>query len=194
MAELPDQFRALDRARRLSIIQPLDNTLGMAGGATRARIRGTGGLDPEMAVALKARGLGGPVEGLVEPHVARLDQRGLDIEDVDLVQHALDQALDGVLGRAIGPQAGHAERARGGREDQVAAVGLGAEVREGELQDVEGAEHVGRELVAQVVVVLVFAGADDAVACAVCNYVNASPSLYALFNHVVYCLPHTYIA
>ena len=39
---------------------------------------------------------------------------------------------------------------------------LGAEVGEGELDDVEGAHEVCLELVAEVVVVLVFAGGDDA--------------------------------
>ena len=38
-------------------------------------------------------------------------------------------------------------------------MGLGAEVGDGELDDVQSAEEVCGELVAQVVVVLVFAGA-----------------------------------
>lgn len=41
-------------------------------------------------------------------------------------------------------------------------MGLGAEVWERELQDVQGTEEVGCELVTKVVLVLVFAGAYNA--------------------------------
>lgn len=148
MTKLPHQLGALDGARGLAVIQPLYDALGVAGGAAGAGVGGARGLDPEETVALEARGLGGALDGLVQPHVARLDQRRFDVEHVDLVQHRLDEPFDGVLGRAVGPQPRHAERAGRRGEDEVAAVRLGAEVGQGELQDVEGAEDVGRELVA----------------------------------------------
>lgn len=101
------------------------------------------------------------------------DQTGFDAERVDLVEHALDQAFGRVLGRAVRAQARDAERAGRRREDDVAAGWLvviralrclRAEERQRELDDVQGADEVGLELGADVVVVLVFAGADDAVA------------------------------
>lgn len=122
MAELPHQLGALDGARGLAVIQPLYDALGVAGGAAGTSIGGACSLDPEEAVALEARGLGGALDGLVQPHVARLDQRRFDVEHVDLVQHRLDEPFDGVLGRAVGPQPRHAERAGRRGEDEVAAV------------------------------------------------------------------------
>jgi hypothetical protein len=91
--------------------------------------------------------------------MAWFHERGFDVEDVDFVEHGLYQPLDGVLCSAIRTQTGHAKGAGGRGEDEVAAVFLGAEVWERELDYVEGAEEVGVELVAQVVVILIFAGA-----------------------------------
>lgn len=86
------------------------------------------------------------------------DECRFDVEDVDFVEHGLYQAFDGVFGRAVGAEAWYPESAGCGGEDEVATMVLGAEVWERELDYVEGAEEVGTELVAKVVVVLVFAG------------------------------------
>lgn len=101
---------------------------------------------------------------VVTADVARLDEGGFDVVLVDFVEHAFDESLDGELGRAVGPEARHAQRAAGGGEDEVAALLALAEVGEGELDDVQGAHEVGLELVADLELVLVLAGADDAVA------------------------------
>ena len=93
--------------------------------------------------------------------MAGLDEGGFDIEDVDFVEHRLDEAFDGVFGGAVGAKAGDAEGTGRGGEDEVAAVGLGAKDGEGELDDVQGAEKVCVELVAEVEVVLIFAGPND---------------------------------
>jgi hypothetical protein len=81
-----------------------------------------------------------------------------DVEDVDFVEHGLYQPFNGVFSSAIGTETRHTEGTGCGREDKVAAVVLGTEVWEGELNDVEGAEEVGAELIAEVIVVLVLAG------------------------------------
>ena len=60
-----------------------------------------------------------------------------------------------------------------------------AEVGKTGMEDIEGAEEVGLELVADVIVVLVFAGADDAVTGAVGDDVDAAPVIDRLLDHVV---------
>lgn len=114
--------------------------------------------------------------------MAGLHKRSLDIERIDFIQYALDKALDRVLGRAERPKTGNAEGAARAAEDEIAAAvvagALGvalAEIGQRELDDVQGAPEVGLELVADLVFVLVFAGADDAVAGAVGDYVDARP-------------------
>jgi hypothetical protein len=97
---------------------------------------------------------------------------GFDSESVDFVEHAFYQAFGGVFSRAVRTETRDAEGAGSRRENEVAA-GVGAfpafgsllaEVGEGEVEDVEGTEEVGVELGAQIEGVLVFAGADYAVA------------------------------
>ena len=100
--------------------------------------------------------------GLVAADVAGLDERGFDVEAVHFVEHAFYQAFDGILGRAVRSQARDAESARGAAEDEVSALLTGAEVGQRKLDDVEGAEEVDVELVAQFALILVFAGSDDA--------------------------------
>ncbi|KAL8912368.1 MAG: hypothetical protein Q9172_007513 [Xanthocarpia lactea] len=60
-----------------------------------------------------------------------------------------------------------------------------AEVGETGMEDIEGAQEVGLELVADVIVVLVFARADDTVAGAVGDDVDAAPVVDRLLDHVV---------
>lgn len=96
----------------------------------------------------------------------RLHERGFDIPGINFVEHAFNESFDGIFGRAKGSETGCTERAGGAAEDEEAAGALGAEVGQGELQDVEGAVEVCFELRAQFVVGLVFAGAYYAVACA----------------------------
>lgn len=61
----------------------------------------------------------------------------------------------------------------------------GPEVGQAGMDDVEGAEEVGLELVSDVVVVLVFAGANDAVACAIGDDIDAAPVGDGLLDHGV---------
>jgi hypothetical protein len=89
--------------------------------------------------------------------VSWLDEGGFDVEDINLIEHRLYQAFDGVLCCAVGTETGHAEGAGCRGEDEVTAVVLGAKVGERELNDMESAEEVCAELIAEVVVVLVFA-------------------------------------
>jgi hypothetical protein len=89
--------------------------------------------------------------------VSWLDEGGFDVEDVDLIEHRFYQAFDGVLCCAVGTETGHAEGAGCRGEDEVTAVVLGAKMGERELDDMESAEEVCAELIAEVVVVLVFA-------------------------------------
>lgn len=58
------------------------------------------------------------------------------------------------------------------------------EIGEAGAEDVDGAEEVSLELVADVVVVLVFACADDAVAGAVGDDVDAAPVGDGLLDHI----------
>ena len=123
--------------------------------------------------------------------MARLHERGFDIERVDFIQHALDQSLDRVLGGAEGAQTRHAERAAGAAENEISAPVAGrgiplAEIGQRELEDVQCAPEIGLELVADLEFVLVFAGADDAVAGAVGDYVDAGPVRDASFENRVY--------
>lgn len=87
---------------------------------------------------------------------------GFYVETVDLVQHGLDKPFDSVLGGAIGSKTWDAESTGCGREDEVAARILGAEVREGELNDVQCAKEIRIELIAKIVLVLVFTWANYA--------------------------------
>ena len=122
--------------------------------------------------------------------MARFDERGADVEGVGFVQHRLDQAFHRVLGRAEGSQSRHAEGAARAAEDQVAAaasgvvvrVGAFAEVGEGELDDVECTPEIGLELVPDLVVVLVFARTNHAVARTVRYDVHPAPMFQALLE------------
>jgi hypothetical protein len=62
--------------------------------------------------------------------VPRFDKSGLDVEDVDLVEHGFNEALYGVLCCAIRTQAGHPKRTRCRGEDEVPSIILCTEVRE----------------------------------------------------------------
>lgn len=54
VAQLPDEFSALDGADGLAVVEPLDHALRVARGAGRRRVRLAGrGLDEEMAVAAR---------------------------------------------------------------------------------------------------------------------------------------------
>ena len=112
---------------------------------------------------------------VVAPEMPDLDERGPDVEGVGLVEHGLDQAFDGVFSCAVRAESGNAQGSRSAAEDQVAAsttagaaaAGRGrrparAKVRQGELNDVEGADEVGLELGADLVVVLVLTRSDHA--------------------------------
>ena len=99
---------------------------------------------------------------LVQSHVPWFYQRSFNVEAIDFVEHGFDEALYGVLCSTVGPKTRDTECTGYGREDEVATGVLSAEVREGKLDDVKGAEEVRVELVAEVVVVLVFTCANHA--------------------------------
>ena len=122
-----------------------------------------------------------------------LDQCCFDVEDIDLVQHGLYQTLNSVLGRTIRAESRHAKCTSRGREYEVSTRVLGAEVWEGQLQDMKCSEEVCCELIAQVVVVLVLACCYDAVAGAIRYDIHLTPVLDALLNDLVYCLAHSYV-
>ena len=128
--------------------------------------------------------------------MARLDKGSLNIERIHLIQHALNQALDRVFGRAERAQAWYAQCAACTAEDEIAPSLAGlyealAEVGQRELDDVERAPEIGFELVADFEFVLVLAGADDAVAGAVDDDVDARPVRDAGFHDRVDGLPDT---
>lgn len=188
MAQLPHQLGTADARRRLSRLEPLERALGVRRGGRSAAIRRRSErLDGEMTITFERRcrraaancacvAAGGREDGdnnrrrskrerfrIVLPHVTGLDEGGLYAVDVGFIKHALDQTLDSVFGGAVRGHAGDAEGAGGGGEDEVAAwYVVCAKVGEGELDDVEGSEEVGGELVEEVVFGLVFCRCDDA--------------------------------
>lgn len=171
MSQLPHQLCTLDCADGLSIVQPLYHPLGMAGWTRRRVVRLTQFLlDKEMPVAFRSgQAIGARITTthtnvvwFVQSYMPRFDQGSFYVEAVDFVEHGFNKAFNSVLCGAVGPETRDAQGARNGREDEVATGVLCAEVREGELDDVQGAEKVCVELVAEVVVILVFTCADDA--------------------------------
>lgn len=116
------------------------------------------------------------------------------MEGIRFIQHGLDEALDGVLAGAVGPQAGHAQGAGRGAEDEVAAGLLAPEVGQRGVDDVQRAHEVGLELVAQIVLVLVLARADDAVARAVCDHVDAPQLVHNVPEDAIDRLPRAHVA
>lgn len=70
----------------------------------------------------------------------------------------------------------------------------GTEVGQASVDDVDGAEEVCLELVADVVVILVFAGADDAVAGAVGDDVHTAPVGKGLLHNVFNSGSDAYVA
>ena len=112
--------------------------------------------------------------------MSRLYKCSLNIECIDLIQHTLDKSLDRIFGRTKGSEARYTERATRAAEDKISPafprlrVAL-AEIRERELDDVERAPEVRLELVADLVFILVLAGADDAVAGTIGDDVEARP-------------------
>lgn len=132
--------------------------------------------------------------GAIATEEPGFDERGFDVEGVGFVEHALHETFYCVLRRAVRSQARDAEGARGAAEDEVTTayefrlfwalvflfeIGGGRlvtspKVRQTGMDDVYSADEVGLELAADVVVILVLAGADDAVAGAVGDDVDAA--------------------
>ena len=67
-------------------------------------------------------------------------------------------------------------------------------MRQRQLDHVQGSCEVCFELVADVEFILVFAGADDAVAGAVCDYVDSAEVRDCLVYHAFYGLACSYVA
>lgn len=193
MAQLPNQMRRLDGTGRLLIAQPHQHALRMRRRRRGAAIRLAGLLDKEVAVQRQRRrevvpalvpviganhgsrsAVRDKVPHVVAAHMPRLHERPLDIETVHLVQHALHQALHRVLRGTVRPQPRHAQRARRRAEDQIPPRPPLAEMRQRQLDHVERAGEIRLELVADLVLVLVLAGADHAVPGAVGDDVDAA--------------------
>lgn len=194
VGELPDQLGALDGARGLAVAEPLHHALRVQRGRRGVGVGLAGRLDEEVAPRRQGVRGDGRVRRLVAAHEARLDERRLDVEQVDLVRHGLDEALDGVLGRAVGAEPGHAEGAARRAEDEVAPRALRAEVRQRRLDDVQRAHEVGLELVPDLVLVLVLARPDHAVAAAVRDDVDAAEALERLLDDARHALPRAHVA
>lgn len=148
------------------------------------------------------------VVDIVAPQMPWLDERGFDVKGVGFVEHAFDETFDGVLGGTVGPQARDAEGAGRAAEDEVApsyrllrlfralvflfhpcgrrAGRAGSEVGQAGVEDVDGSEEVGLELIADVVIVLIFAGTDDAVAGADGDDIDAAEMGNGLLDHSVH--------
>jgi hypothetical protein len=62
------------------------------------------------------------------------------------------------------------------------------------LDNVKSAEEVGAELVAQVIIVLVLAGANDPVACAVDDDIHLAPVFDASLKNTVDRFSHPHVA
>lgn len=122
------------------------------------------------------------------------DERGLDVERICFIQHSLDEALDGIFAGAVGPQARHAQSAGRRAEDQIPPGLLPPEVGQRRVDDVQRAHEVGLELVAQIVLVLVLARPDDAVARAVCDHVDAAKLVHDLPEDAIDRLPRAHVA
>lgn len=149
MSQLPNQLSAFYRAYRLPVIQPLNHPLCVSRGA-RCSIIGLARsrFDEEVSISLRLRWPrpnSGSITGryyviirLVQPHMSWLHKSCLYIESVDFVEHGFYESFNGILGCAIRAEAWYAERAGCGGEDEIAAAVLGAEMGEGELNDMEG--------------------------------------------------------
>ena len=162
----------------------------MPGGRCRGGIRCGSWLDGEVAEGRERGGFLERRERFVVANVPRFDERGADVESIGLVEHRLNQPFHCILGSAERAQSGHTQRAGRATEDQVSApasafaVGVGPfpEVGEGELDDVECAPEGRLELVPDLIVVLIFTGANDAVARAISYDVHSSPMFQTLFE------------
>lgn len=122
--------------------------------------------------------------------MTRLDERSKDAKRGSLVKHTLHQALDRIFRSAKGSQARHTQRTGCAAEDQIPSSHLAfpflpstsfPEVGQRQLDDVQGAPEVRLELIADLVFVLIFARAHDAVAGAVGYDVDAAPVREGLF-------------
>src|SRR5271156_3130264 len=111
MTQLPDQLRRLHSTRRLVVPYPMQHPLRMCSWRRGAPIRFAGRLDTEVPECWQSAI---PIDCLaidvVAPHMARLNERGFDIETINFVQHAFDQSFHCILRRAIRPKAGNAKR------------------------------------------------------------------------------------
>lgn len=98
---------------------------------------------------------------------------GFDVVDVDFIEHAFDQAFDGVFGCAVGAQARHTQGASRGAEDEVPPTALRSEVWQRQLYYMQRPQKIRTKLIPQIIVILVLARPDDTVARAVCDNINA---------------------
>lgn len=114
--------------------------------------------------------------------MAGLDQGRANVEAVDFVEHTFNQPLDGIFTGAVKALAWDAQAARGGAENEIAAVLAVAEVGQRQLDDVEGAHEISLELIADFGLVLVLAGANDAVSGAVGDDVETAKVRDGLFD------------
>nr|POE65267.1 maintenance of mitochondrial morphology protein 1 [Quercus suber] len=216
MAQLPHELGALARGRRLPVRQPLHDARGVPGRRAGPRVRRRRRpLHQEMSVFVHGDRLALLLrDRLLEAQVARRHERRPDPKRVDLVQHALDERLHGVLGRAVRAQPGDAERARRRREDDEAAAADGlaglaaattarppltrgvlrAEQRQRRLHDVQRAHEVCLELRPQLALVLVLARRDHPVPRRVHHHVHAAERLRRPLHALRHRRPHPHVA
>lgn len=173
MAQLPHQLGGFDHAGGLLVAEPVHDSVGVASRRGRAGVGFAWGFGVEMCGGWGV--VVGRWAGVVSSGVAGLDECGFDVEGIDLVEHALDQAFHGVLGGAEWPHPRHPQRAARAAEDQISSAFSLPEVWKTELDDVQRPPEIGLELVADLGFVLILTGADDAVARAVGDDVDPAP-------------------
>ncbi|EEP78250.1 conserved hypothetical protein [Uncinocarpus reesii 1704] len=106
--------------------------------------------------------------------MARLHQRALDIEAINFVQHALNQPFNRIFRRTIRSQARDPERPRGRAKNQVTAHAPLTEMRQRALHNIQRAHKIGLELIAYIVLLLVFTRSNHAVPRAIGDNVDAA--------------------
>lgn len=188
MSQLPDQFRSLHGTRRLPFPEPLYHSFRVPSWRCSGGVRRGGGFDEEVAESGERGGFLQGRERFVVADVAGFDECSADVEGVCLIQHRLNQPLHSVFGSTEWPQSRNSQRAARTAEYQITpsastfTVGVGsfAEVRERELDNVECTPEIRLELISDLIIILVFASANHAIARAIGYDVHPSPMFQAL--------------
>ena len=216
MPEFPDEMRCFHRARGLFVAEPEEHALCVCGGGGGCFVWLAGGFHQEMtvegegggkvvfivgsAVAVAAGvivvgvGIRHETDDIIASHMSRFNKGGFDIKTIHLVEHTLHQPLDGIFRRTIRSQPGHPQRSRRRTENQVPPRAPLAEMRQRQLNHIQRAGEVGLELIPNIILVLVLAGADDAVAGAIGDHVDASEALDGALDDSLDGFADSYVA